>query len=120
MEPLRVLHRLRPATVQLHLPGPPHPNGRRHGPRRHEVRVIPRLCVCDDLPVWRVVACIVCVYVCVCCVRACVNLRRDVGYEYINVDDCWLAKSRAPDGTLQPDPKAPIAHTAHTAHTLGC
>lgn len=30
---------------------------------------------------------------------------KDVGYEYINVDDCWLAKSRAPDGTLQPDPK---------------
>ena len=26
-----------------------------------------------------------------------------VGYEYINVDDCWLAKTRSADGKLQAD-----------------
>lgn len=26
-----------------------------------------------------------------------------VGYEYINIDDCWLEKERGRDGTLQPD-----------------
>eukprot|EP01098_Paradermamoeba_levis_P006725 TRINITY_DN2793_c0_g1_i1.p1 TRINITY_DN2793_c0_g1~~TRINITY_DN2793_c0_g1_i1.p1 ORF type:complete len:433 (+),score=114.65 TRINITY_DN2793_c0_g1_i1:186-1301(+) len=28
-----------------------------------------------------------------------------VGYEYINIDDCWLANTRDANGRLQPDPK---------------
>jgi len=28
-----------------------------------------------------------------------------VGYEYINVDDCWLDFARSYDGRLQPDAK---------------
>lgn len=28
-----------------------------------------------------------------------------VGYEYINVDDCWLEKSRGPQGQLVADRK---------------
>lgn len=27
------------------------------------------------------------------------------GYEYINVDDCWLDRQRAYSGHLQPDPE---------------
>lgn len=27
------------------------------------------------------------------------------GYEYVIVDDCWLAPDRTPAGQLQPDPK---------------
>lgn len=27
----------------------------------------------------------------------------DVGYEYINIDDCWLEKKRSPNGQLVPD-----------------
>lgn len=30
---------------------------------------------------------------------------KDAGYEYVNVDDCWMAKQRGPDGKLQADPK---------------
>lgn len=30
---------------------------------------------------------------------------RDVGYEFINIDDCWLAKERDEKGRLQADPK---------------
>lgn len=30
---------------------------------------------------------------------------KDAGYEYVNVDDCWMAKQRGPDGKLQSDPK---------------
>lgn len=29
----------------------------------------------------------------------------DVGYEYINVDDCWLEKTRSHSGELVPDRK---------------
>lgn len=29
---------------------------------------------------------------------------RDVGYEYINIDDCWMAKERAANGSLIGDP----------------
>lgn len=29
---------------------------------------------------------------------------KDVGYEYVNLDDCWLAASRDAQGRLQPDP----------------
>ena len=28
---------------------------------------------------------------------------RDAGYEYLIVDDCWLSKTRDPDGDLQED-----------------
>lgn len=28
-----------------------------------------------------------------------------VGYEYINIDDCWLEKSRGQNGELVPDKK---------------
>jgi len=28
----------------------------------------------------------------------------DAGYEYVTVDDCWLANTRDKDGRLQPDP----------------
>ena len=30
---------------------------------------------------------------------------KDVGYEYVAVDDCWLARDRDKKGNLQPDPK---------------
>jgi len=29
---------------------------------------------------------------------------RDAGYEYVIIDDCWLAMDRDADGRLQPDP----------------
>ena len=29
---------------------------------------------------------------------------REAGYEYVIIDDCWLAKQRDADGRLQPDP----------------
>ena len=29
----------------------------------------------------------------------------EAGYEYVVIDDCWLAKDRDSDGKLQPDPK---------------
>ena len=28
-----------------------------------------------------------------------------VGYEYVIIDDCWLDKTRGPDGKLRPDPR---------------
>ena len=28
---------------------------------------------------------------------------RDAGYRYVNLDDCWMAWSRGPDGALRPD-----------------
>ena len=28
---------------------------------------------------------------------------KDAGYEYVNIDDCWLAKERGSDGRLQAD-----------------
>ena len=30
---------------------------------------------------------------------------KEAGYEYVIIDDCWLAKERDPDDKLQPDPK---------------
>ncbi|EGG17735.1 putative alpha-N-acetylgalactosaminidase [Cavenderia fasciculata] len=45
-----------------------------------------------------------------------------VGYEYINLDDCWLAKERDADGRLQADPiRFPqgIAPLADYVHSLG-
>jgi len=29
---------------------------------------------------------------------------KDAGYEYVNVDDCWIAEERDAFGRLQPDP----------------
>ena len=29
---------------------------------------------------------------------------KDVGYEYINIDDCWMAKQRDKNGKLYADP----------------
>ena len=29
---------------------------------------------------------------------------RDLGYHYVNIDDCWPAKQRAKDGSLMADP----------------
>ena len=44
------------------------------------------------------------------------------GYEYVNIDDCWLEKARSADGHLVPDPvKFPdgIKGTADYVHSLG-
>jgi alpha-galactosidase len=30
---------------------------------------------------------------------------RDAGYQYVVIDDCWMASERNPDGSLPPDPK---------------
>lgn len=30
---------------------------------------------------------------------------KDAGYEYVAIDDCWLANERDKDGKLQPEPK---------------
>jgi hypothetical protein len=30
---------------------------------------------------------------------------KDAGYEYVCIDDCWLAKERDENHRLQPDPK---------------
>jgi len=30
---------------------------------------------------------------------------RAAGYQYVNIDDCWMASERNADGTLEPDPK---------------
>ena len=30
---------------------------------------------------------------------------RKAGYEYVIIDDCWLAKQRDSNGQLQPDPE---------------
>ncbi|XP_013788248.1 alpha-N-acetylgalactosaminidase-like [Limulus polyphemus] len=30
---------------------------------------------------------------------------KDAGYEYINIDDCWMKQEREPDGRLEPDPE---------------
>jgi len=44
------------------------------------------------------------------------------GYEYINIDDCWLDKQRSKDGLLVPDPKrfpSGIKALADYVHKLG-
>ncbi|GAB3435098.1 NPCBM/NEW2 domain-containing protein [Actinophytocola sediminis] len=46
----------------------------------------------------------------------------DLGYEYVNIDDCWSARERDQDGRLVPDPvKFPngIAGVADYVHGLG-
>ncbi|KAK5583515.1 hypothetical protein RB653_005111 [Dictyostelium firmibasis] len=45
-----------------------------------------------------------------------------VGYEYVNLDDCWMAKSRDENGNLLPDPirfPSGIKHLADYIHSLG-
>jgi len=32
------------------------------------------------------------------------NGMQAAGYQYVNIDDCWLLKSRSADGHLVPDP----------------
>jgi alpha-galactosidase len=47
---------------------------------------------------------------------------KDAGYQYVNIDDCWLLHERGPDGRLVPDPdKFPsgISGTADYVHSLG-
>lgn len=47
---------------------------------------------------------------------------RDAGYEYVNIDDCWMAPERDAQGRLQPDPvRFPngIAALADYVHALG-
>jgi alpha-galactosidase len=46
----------------------------------------------------------------------------DVGYEYINIDDCWSAKERDADGRLVPDPErfpGGMKELADYVHDLG-
>jgi alpha-galactosidase len=44
----------------------------------------------------------------------------DAGYEYVNIDDCWMASERGPEGRLQPHPERfpngiePLADYAHS------
>jgi hypothetical protein len=45
-----------------------------------------------------------------------------VGYQYINIDDCWLASTRSPQGLLQPDPSrfpSGIKRLADYIHSKG-
>ncbi len=47
---------------------------------------------------------------------------RDAGYEYVNIDDCWMTHERDADGRLVPDPvKFPsgIKGTADYVHSQG-
>src|SRR5690242_10385062 len=47
---------------------------------------------------------------------------KDLGYMYVNIDDCWSTKSRNATGHLVPDPvKWPngIAAVADEIHSLG-
>jgi alpha-galactosidase len=30
---------------------------------------------------------------------------KEAGYAYVNIDDCWMAEERGPEGELQPNPK---------------
>jgi len=50
------------------------------------------------------------------------NGMQAAGYQYVNIDDCWLQKSRDSSGNLQPDySKFPdgISGTASYVHSLG-
>ena len=47
---------------------------------------------------------------------------KDVGYEYVNIDDCWSLRERGADGRLVPDPvKFPsgISGVADYVHSKG-
>lgn len=50
------------------------------------------------------------------------NGMQSAGYEYVNIDDCWMTHTRGSDGRLVPDPaKFPdgIKGTADYVHSLG-
>ncbi|MFI6151620.1 glycoside hydrolase family 27 protein [Kitasatospora sp. NPDC051170] len=50
------------------------------------------------------------------------NGMQSAGYEYVNIDDCWMTHSRGSDGRLVPDPgRFPdgIKGTADYVHSLG-
>ncbi|KAN0027907.1 hypothetical protein ACTFIV_009733 [Dictyostelium citrinum] len=50
------------------------------------------------------------------------NGMSKVGYEYVNLDDCWMAKTRDRNGNLRPDPiRFPngIKYLADYIHSLG-
>ncbi|XP_078003972.1 alpha-galactosidase A isoform X2 [Phascolarctos cinereus] len=47
---------------------------------------------------------------------------KDVGYEYVCIDDCWLASKRDENGRLKADPKrfpSGIRHLANYVHSKG-
>jgi alpha-galactosidase len=45
---------------------------------------------------------------------------RDAGYDYVNLDDCWMALQRSPDGELQADPaRFPHGISALAAYVHG-
>src|SRR5204863_1409265 len=47
---------------------------------------------------------------------------KDLGYRYVNIDDCWSTRERGPDGRLVPDPvKFPsgISGVAEYVHGKG-
>ncbi|XP_015282997.1 PREDICTED: alpha-N-acetylgalactosaminidase [Gekko japonicus] len=47
---------------------------------------------------------------------------KDLGYEYVNIDDCWMAKERDAKGRLVPDPErfpSGIKALADYVHSLG-
>ncbi|MEV6227736.1 glycoside hydrolase family 27 protein [Saccharopolyspora shandongensis] len=47
---------------------------------------------------------------------------KDAGYQYVNIDDCWMAPERGADGRLQPDPvrfPAGIKAVADRVHAKG-
>src|SRR5450830_161027 len=50
------------------------------------------------------------------------SVLKDLGYGYVNIDDCWSLRERGADGRLVPDPvKFPdgIAAVADYVHSLG-
>jgi len=50
------------------------------------------------------------------------NGMKDAGYEYINLDDCWIANSRDAQGNLRADPYRfpnglkPVADYVHSKY----
>jgi len=47
---------------------------------------------------------------------------KDLGYEYVNIDDCWALKERSADGKIVPDPERfpdGIIGVANYVHKLG-
>ncbi|XP_063078544.1 alpha-N-acetylgalactosaminidase-like [Engraulis encrasicolus] len=47
---------------------------------------------------------------------------RELGYEYVNIDDCWASMDRDANGRLQPDPKRfprGMPHLARYVHDRG-
>lgn len=47
---------------------------------------------------------------------------KDAGYEFVNIDDCWMAKERDSEGRLMPDPErfpSGIKALSHYMHSKG-